>query len=73
VSAINKLTPYEYEEKIIKKSVIPADISFYKEGGHQFNCVQFKNYWVVATDAKEYHNLMYQRVFNKIYRIIRIH
>lgn len=66
VLEITKLSPTEYEEKLINESILPTDVPFYKEGGHQFNVINFKGKWIVATDAKEYHRLLGQRIYNKI-------
>ena len=61
VSEITNLSPSSYEERIILENILPKRLSFYKEGGHQFNMVKFKGKWIVATDAKEYHSLICHR------------
>lgn len=66
VSVINKLTPTEYEEYLVQEKIIPTDVPFYKEGGHQFNVTKFNGKWIVATDAKEYHSLLLHRVTRKL-------
>lgn len=66
VSVINKLTPTEYEEYLVQEKIIPTDVPFYKEGGHQFNVTKFNGKWIVATDAKEYHSLFLHRVIRKL-------
>ena len=66
VSVINKLTPTEYEEYLVQEKIIPTDVPFYKEGGHQFNVTKFNGKWIVATDAKEYHSLLLHRVIRKL-------
>lgn len=66
VSEITKLSPTEYEEILLKENILPTDTPFYKEGAHQFNAVKFKDKWIVATDAKEYHRLLGQRIVHKI-------
>lgn len=66
VSEITKLSPTVYEEKILQESILPTDVSFYKEGGHQFNAIKFNGQWIVATDAKEYHRLLITRIIHKI-------
>ncbi len=66
VSRIVKLTPEVYEEELVRENIIPQQVSFYKEGGHQFNAVEYNGQWVVATDAKEYHYLLTQRIINRI-------
>lgn len=66
ISVINKLTPTEYEEYLVQEKIIPTDVPFYKEGGHQFNVTKFNGKWIVATDAKEYHSLLLHRVIRKL-------
>lgn len=66
VSEITKLSPTVYEETILKEKILPTDIPFYKEGGHQFNVINFRGKWIVATDAKEYHWLLGTRILDKI-------
>ena len=66
VSEITKLSPTEYEEHLIQEKIIPTDVPFYKEGGHQFNVTKFNGKWIVATDAKEYHSLLLHRVIRKL-------
>lgn len=66
VSEIVKLSSTDYEEKLVKECIFPSNIPFYKEGGHQFNVIKFNNKWIVATDAKEYHRLLLQRIIHKI-------
>jgi len=66
VSEITKLSPTEYEEKLVQETIIPTDVDFYQEGGHQINAVFFKGKWIVATDAKEYHSMLLWRIVRKI-------
>lgn len=66
VSEITKLSPTEYEEHLIQECIIPTDVPFYKEGGHQFNVAQFMNKKIVATDAKEYYSLLLHRIIRKL-------
>lgn len=65
VSQIDSLTPIDYSEQVIHENILPLDMDFYSEGGHQFNAVQFQGKWIVATDAKEYHPLWGIRIRNK--------
>lgn len=69
ISEITHITPSEYEEKVIQENIIPTGIPFYKEGGHQFHAIEFKDTWIVATDAKEYHRLLMQRILSRIRRM----
>ncbi|UKK50384.1 hypothetical protein L6472_10165 [Prevotella sp. E13-17] len=66
VSEITEISPTGYKELLVKENIIPTDDRFYINGGHQFNAVQFKDQWIVATDAKEYHKLIGQKIINKI-------
>lgn len=66
VSEITKLSPTEYKEHLVQEDIIPTDAPFYKEGGHQINAVSFNGKWIVATDAKEYHRMLWCRVIRKI-------
>lgn len=69
ISQIVELNPECFEERIVRESIIPTDFSFYSEGGYQFNAVNFKNQWIVATDAKEYHGMFIPSILNKLCRI----
>lgn len=66
VSEITELSPTEYKEHLVQECIIPTDAPFYKEGGHQINAVSFNGKWIVATDAKEYHRMLWCRVIRKI-------
>lgn len=70
ISEIIELTPTVYKERIIKENIIPINLKYYKQGGHQYNVVEFKGKWLVATDAKEYHKLLIPRLLNKLYHIL---
>lgn len=72
VSEITRLSPTEYEERLVREKIIPTDVPFYREGGHQFNAVPFKGKWIVATDAKEYHQLLAHRAAGKLWRMMRL-
>ena len=61
-----ELNPVKYKECVVKDDIIPVDTPFYKEGGHQFNMVRFKDGYIIATDAKEYHRYVGSRVFHKL-------
>jgi len=56
----------EYKEEVLKENIIPKQMKFYKEGGHQFNFVKFHNKYIVATDAKEYHYFILQKILHKL-------
>lgn len=63
---IDKLNEKEYQEHLVESDIIPTDLPFYKEGGHQFNFTIFNNQTVVATDAKEYHVYVWNRILHKL-------
>lgn len=63
VKTMNKV---EYKEQPIRDFIIPTNTPFYKEGGHQFNLVKFKGKYVIATDAKEYHYYILNRILHKL-------
>lgn len=63
---VKVLNKEKYKEESIKDYIIPTTMTFYKEGGHQFNFVKFKGKYVIATDAKEYHGFAVSRILHKI-------
>lgn len=65
VSEIDEITMTSFREHVVKENILPLDIEFYSDGGHQLNAVQFNGKWIVATDAKEYHPLWGIRIRNK--------
>lgn len=67
---VTELTPDLYKERVLKENILSSHISFYKEGGHQFNFVNFKGKNIIATDAKEYHNFIFKRIMHKLWKYI---
>ena len=65
---IEEITASKYREVPYKEYIIDTNLSFYKEGGHQFNIVKFKEYTILATDAKEYHQYFFNRLMHKLGR-----
>lgn len=53
VMGIEKLGPTEFNESLFKKDIIDTNQPPYKEGGHQWNIVEFMGKRVVATDYRE--------------------
>lgn len=53
VMEIERLTPTEYSENLFKNNIIDTNQPPYKEGGHQWNIVEFLGKRVVATDYRE--------------------
>lgn len=70
ISKITKLTHNAYQEELIQDNVYPNS-GFYVSGGHQLNAVRFKNSWIVATDAKEYHKNFFYTVVRRLYNILK--
>lgn len=66
VSEVTELSPVTYKERLIKENIYPSHIPFYKYGGHQFNVAHFRGKTIIATDAKEYHYLLLQRIIDKL-------
>lgn len=69
IMEIDVLTPIEYKEKLYKKDIIDSTLPPYKEGGHQWNPVEFMGKRVVATDYRE-KNYNLVELFRKTKRII---
>ena len=69
---VDQMDERSYHESVLQDQMIPTDIPFYAEGGHQFNYVCFQDAMIVATDAKEYHKFRVAKVFRKICKIIGI-
>ncbi len=71
VMKIEKLSPTDYKESLYKKDIIDTQLPPYKEGGHQWNPVEFMGKRIVATDYREKnHNVveltrMFKRKFLK--------
>lgn len=63
---IVKLSKEMYSESIFKENIVDTNIPFYKEGGHQINMVKFNGKSIVATDAKEYHYFLINRILYKL-------
>lgn len=63
---ITKISPTEYYEKSLRDNLLPTDIEFYREGGHQFNMVKFRDEYIIATDAKEYHMFCISRILKRL-------
>lgn len=63
---INALDKTNYSEELKYKDVLPVNISFYKNGGHHMNFVKFDGKYIFATDAKEYHYFINNRIYYKL-------
>ena len=53
VMRIEKLTPSDYAETLYKKNIVDTNQAPYKEGGHQWNMVDFMGKRIVAIDYRE--------------------
>ena len=67
IQHIEKLSKEEYSESSYKQNVINRDTTFFTDGGHQFSWVFFRNQYIVATDAKEYHYFFINKLINKLH------
>lgn len=63
---VKELSPQGYAEEVVKETIFDRKIPFYREGGHQLNIVPFNGSCVWATDAKEYHYFILNRVLHKL-------
>ena len=72
VMEITRLTPDEYEEKLVVKHILPSSKSFYRQGGHQLNYVDYNGSIIMATDAKRDRAFPVLRIVDKIKRITRL-
>lgn len=70
ISEIKEISSDTYREDMIQDNIYPSR-GFYVCGGHQLNAVQFKGQWIVATDAKEYHNSIIYTVARRLYNIFK--
>lgn len=69
---IDELTPTSYKELLVKDNLFCIDNPFYKNGGHQLNVVKFKDKYIVATDAKEYHKFFLSAIIYKVRKIFHL-
>ncbi len=72
ISKITKLNTEEYEEQLVKENIIPLDIPFFCDGGHQFSLEYYSGKYIVATDAKEYHSLLFNRMLFRLLRFMHL-
>lgn len=63
---IDELNKDFYKEHLIKDNLYSRDSDFHHDGGHQLNICKFRDKYVIATDAKEYHKMLGARI---IYRL----
>ena len=63
---VKKLSTDDYKEDVVKENILNQNNAFYKFGGHQLNIVEFKGRTIIATDAKEYHRFLVNRVLKKV-------
>ncbi len=68
--SVDKMTKDVYSEHLVKENLFSTSIPFYKEGGHQYNIINFNGRHIVATDAKEYHRFTLSRVLHKSISIL---
>lgn len=71
VSEVTSLSASDYTEHAIKYNIYPSSIPFYEKGGHHYNMVEFRDKYIVSTDAKEYHPLYIHRGIRKLVNILK--
>ena len=49
---IDRMTPTDYAETVVKRDLIDTSDPFYRYGGHQFNFTTFQGRTLVSTDAR---------------------
>lgn len=62
---VKELSLNDYAEEVVKENVLDSSDRFYRYGGHQLNIAEFKGKTVIATDAKEYHYFIVNRLLHK--------
>lgn len=62
---VKELSLDDYTEEAVKENVLDGSDKFYRYGGHQLNIAEFKGKTVIATDAKEYHRFIINRLLQK--------
>lgn len=62
---IDSISIDDYKEHVEKENIIPLS-GFHKHGGHQYNVAVFNGDYIVATDAKEYHNFVLARIWRRL-------
>ena len=66
VFQIDNISEDNYSESLYLENVIPTEIDFYREGGHQYNSVVFNEQRIIATDAKEYHFFAINHILHRL-------
>ena len=67
---VKEMNETTYHEVLLKENLYDNSLPFYKEGGHQFNIIEFNGKLIIATDAKEYHRFLITKLINKMKRFI---
>ena len=49
---IDRLTPTDYAETVVRQNLIDTEMPFYRRGGHHFNIATFLGRTIVSTDAR---------------------
>lgn len=66
VLRVSELSMDDYKEDVVKDNILNRNNEFYRFGGHQLNIAEFKGKTVIATDAKEYHCFLVNRILHKL-------
>ena len=67
---IDDLTPFTYQEHVVKENIMPQDEAFYRGGGHQISFAQFNGKTIVATDAGYSTSFFLERIRIKILKLL---
>lgn len=70
VMEIIRITPEYYEERLFEEHILPSHESFYRQGGHQLNYVEFRGAIIMATDAKRDRAFPAVRITDKVKSLI---
>ena len=66
VLKVKELSSNDYAEEPVREYILNRNEKFYRYGGHQLNIAEFKGKTVIATDAKEYHYFIANKVLHKL-------
>lgn len=66
IMEIDILTPNAYKEHVYKEKIIPKQLNFHKQGGHQLHFVTYHGKVIVTTDALRDRPFYFVRITNKL-------
>ena len=71
VVCVDSLT-YAANFHTLNKALENPNLVFYKEGGHQYNFMRYKEKYIIATDSKEYNSYMICRIIHKSLCLLKL-